>query len=241
MATCRPRSPLAHAPMFRLLSLLGLSLLLTSGALAQADETDGAPLIPRSELPDLGGTAAPPVDEDDSEGTGDGGGGGDTTGRAYPVEPPAIQRDHSRLPDVVQRTRERLLEAARSGRIEALRKYIGIGETATEVSIGGLDGDPIAHLKSNSGDEDGYEILAILIEILEAGYVHLDRGTDTEMYVWPWFVGVPLERMTPEQKVELFQVLTAGDVEDTVASGGYVFYRLGIRPDGEWAFFLAGD
>ena len=34
------------------------------------------------------------------------------------------------------------------------------------------------------------------------------------MYVWPYFFAVPLDRLTPRQRVELFKIVTAGDYED---------------------------
>ena len=155
--------------------------------------------------------------------------------------PPEIQRDLTKLPEPVRRMRELILEAAMSGDLEKLRNLVGIGETATTLSIGGLEGDPIAFLKEASGDGDGYEILAILTEVLEAGYVHLDKDEGEELYVWPYFFAWPLDKLSPPQKVELFRVLTAGDVEDSQSFGGYVFYRVGIKPDGTWSFFVAGD
>lgn len=155
--------------------------------------------------------------------------------------PPPIQRDLSKLPEPVARMRTLILEAAKTGDIEKLRPLVGFGETATTFSIGGLEGDPIEFLKEASGDEEGYEILAILIEVLEAGYVIMDEGTDNELFVWPYFFAWPLDMLTPEMRVELFRILTAGDVEDSENFGGYVFYRAGIKPDGTWRFFVAGD
>ncbi len=154
---------------------------------------------------------------------------------------PKVLRDYSKLPKPVQRMRELILKTAKKGDIEALRSLVGIGETATTLSIGGLDGDPIEYLMGNSGDSKGYEILAILVDVLEAGYVHLDAGKEEELYVWPYFFAWPLDKLAPEQRVELFRLLTAGDVEDSENSGRYIFYRVGIKPDGQWAFFVAGD
>ncbi len=154
---------------------------------------------------------------------------------------PPVLRDISKLPAPVRRMRELILEAAKKGNIEELRSLLGIGETATTISIGGLEGDPIKFLKETSGDDEGFEILAILIEVLEAGFVHLDAGNEEEIYIWPYFFAWPIEKMSPSMKVELFRVLTAGDVEDSRDSGGYIFYRVGIKPDGTWSFFVAGD
>lgn len=154
---------------------------------------------------------------------------------------PAVEYDVAKLPEPVQRTRNGLLEAAKSGDVEKLRPFLGSGDEQTQLSLGGIDGDPIQFLKEASGDEQGQEILAILEEVLSAGYVHMEAGTPNELYVWPYFFALPIEKLTPPQRVELFKIVTAGDYEDMKTYGGYIFYRVGITPDGKWSFFLAGD
>ncbi len=47
--------------------------------------------------------------------------------------------------------------------------------------------------------------------------------------------------LTPEQKVELFKIVTGADYKDMVDFGAYNFYRLGIGADGTWHFFVTGD
>ena len=202
-------------------------------------------LIPLDEIPDAGKAldnpdGEPRPDEDGIEDP-DGENGIEADRPRPDGPPPPVLRDLSALPEPVRRTHGRLLSVARSGKMEDLRRYIGLGETATELSIGGLEGDPIEFLKSASGDQEGYEILAILKEVLETGFVRLDEGTPAELYVWPYFFAWPLDRLDPVQKVELFSVLTAGDVADSEDAGRYVFYRVGIKPDGTWAFFVAGE
>jgi hypothetical protein len=103
------------------------------------------------------------------------------------------------------------------------------------------DKDPIAFWKANYPDSAGIEVLSILITILETGYLHADIGTPQEIYLWPYFARLPLETLTPEQKVELFRIVTGGDYKGMVESGAYSFYRLGIAPDGTWHFFVSGD
>jgi len=157
------------------------------------------------------------------------------------LEIPEVSYDLEALPFPTRRMRQLLLEAAYAGDIGKLRQLIGVGDDATQLSFGGTDGDPIEFLKQESGDEDGYEILAILSEVLEAGYVHLDAGTENELYVWPYFFALPLDSLNAEQKVELFRIVTYGDFQDMKEFGGYIFYRVGISPTGRWAFFVAGD
>ncbi|HMF68830.1 MAG TPA: hypothetical protein VK602_14620 [Phyllobacterium sp.] len=154
---------------------------------------------------------------------------------------PQVEYDVTKLPFPVQKMRELILTAAKSGSIEALRPLIGSGDDVTMLSLTDIDGDPLAYLKSLAGDPDGQEILAILVDVLESGYVHLDAGTADELYVWPYFFAYPLDKLDAKQKVELFQIVTAGDYDEMKQFGTYVFYRLGITPKGRWRFFVTGD
>jgi hypothetical protein len=155
--------------------------------------------------------------------------------------PPDIISDLSTLPFPVKKMHDLILEAAKSGDPEKLRPYIGSGDDVTMLSLGGFDEDPIDYLKSLSGDSQGQEILAIMSEILEAPLVRLNEGRDDEMYVWPYFYAYPSNKLTPAQRVELFRIITYGDFEEMEAFGNYIFYRVGITPQGRWRFFVAGD
>ncbi|MBO6902300.1 MAG: hypothetical protein JJ864_13240 [Rhizobiaceae bacterium] len=156
------------------------------------------------------------------------------------TETPEVYYDLERLPEPVRRMRGLIIDACKAGDIEALRPLLGNDESRTQVSSGGGNFDPVEFLKDISGDGEGHEILAILLEVLEAGYVHLDPGEPEEIYLWPYFFAVPLEGLSGPQRVELFKLVTAGDYEDMKSFGAYIFYRVGITPEGRWAFFLAG-
>ena len=158
-----------------------------------------------------------------------------------PAKDVAVLYDVDQLPAPVRRMRELILEAASKGNIEALRPLLGTGLTKTELSIGGYEGDPIDYLKETSGDGEGQELLAILLDIFSAGYVHLDQGEPTEVYLWPYFYALPLDRLDQRQMVELYRIITAGDYEEMQPYGAYIFYRTGIGPEGDWKYFLAGD
>lgn len=155
-------------------------------------------------------------------------------------KPVIVKYDDKALPAAVRRTRQRLLDAAYSGDIEKLRP---IFEGFLESPIVSFDneGDPLDFLKSVSGDGHGRETLAILLEVLESGYIRRDEGDDGEIYIWPYFVEISPEDLTGSQLVELFRIITAGDYEDMQAFGTYVFYRAGIAPNGDLKFFVAGD
>ncbi|AZO46147.1 hypothetical protein EJ076_16130 [Mesorhizobium sp. M7D.F.Ca.US.005.01.1.1] len=165
--------------------------------------------------------------------------GGVTRPRVDPETPvPEVVYDLGKLPEPVRRMHDLIVEACKGGDIEPL---IGKGDSATQISLTDIDGDAIAFLKGLSGDPDGQEILAILEEVLDAGYVHLDAGTPQELYVWPYFFALPLDKLDAKQRVELFKIVTAGDFDDMKQFGAYIFYRVGITPTGQWTFFVAGD
>lgn len=152
-----------------------------------------------------------------------------------------IITDLALLPEPARRMRELILEAAATGEPEKLRALLGSGPSATQLAFGEIETDPVSYLRSVSGDGEGQEILAILIDLLNTGFVRIEPGGPNETYVWPYFVALPLDGLTAPQRVELLRLVTAGDVEDMKAYGAYNFYRVGISPDGEWRFFMAGD
>ena len=212
-------------------------------------ERETLPPVGTVPMPDTTTTTSPPSEQptdpsnEDEVEPGDEGGSDDVTRpEVDPNAPlPEIIYDIARLPEPVRRKREMIIETCKTGDLEKLRPLFDTGEDATQLSLSGIEGDPIAFLRELSGDKEGQEILAILEEVLSAGFVHMDAGTPNDMYVWPYFFAVPLNRLTPPQRVELFKIVTAGDYEDMKTYGTYIFYRVGITPDGRWSFFVAGD
>jgi len=152
----------------------------------------------------------------------------------------SVLTDLAALPPPVARMRARIIEAARTGDLDKLRTVMQTNETMPIFSFAN-ERDPIAYWRANYPESGGLEVLAILLEILDMGFVRVDAGTPQDMYVWPYFAYVPLKELTPVQKVELFKVVTGSDYRAMQDFGGYIFYRLGIAPDGTWHFFVSGD
>jgi hypothetical protein len=212
------------------LSVLVLMLVAIGGALAP-NHTHGQAIKPPA-------AAAPPEPAAPGQGsTADQG-----KGHLSPVPPsaraPEIVTDLARLPAPVARMRERILAAARSGDLQQLAALVN---EAMPIFSFTDEKEPVAFWKTNYPDSDGVEVLSIVTMILDLGFVRLDQGTPQEMYVWPYFVGMSLGALTPQQKVELFRIVTGADYKDMLALGVYSFYRVGIGPDGAWHFFVAGD
>ncbi len=165
---------------------------------------------------------------------------GVTADSNIPDGPSEVIRDLSTLPEPVKKMRDQLIAAAASGDPEKLRGLLGTG--ASQTLVMNTDGDdPIDTLKTFSGDPDGQEILAIMIDILSTGAARFDAGKPDEIYVWPYFVAKNVETLTPPERVDLLRIVTAGDLIGMQDNGNYNFYRLGITADGQWKFLTGGD
>jgi hypothetical protein len=137
------------------------------------------------------------------------------------------------LPAPVADTHARLLEAAETGDYDALRPLIP--STGFEYTFGGpVEGGPIAYWQEleRSTVERPLENLEA---VLRMPYT-LSRG----IYVWPFAYDVAdAGELTPHER-ELLQPL--GPLDTLFVEGtGYLGWRAGIDPDGNWVFFLAGD
>ncbi|WP_062115963.1 hypothetical protein [Aureimonas sp. AU40] len=192
--------------------------------------TQAPPALP---APQPAAPATPPAGGDPDSGI--------SQPRAADVPPAEIFYGDEKLPAPVRDLRRKLIEVAKTGEIEKLKPLLETGPEGTAVSTSDDGQDPIEILKNASGDGKGVELLAILLETLQAGYVHLDPGGENELYMWPYFTQVNLEKLTKPQLVELFELVTAGDYERMVGNGSYDFYRVGLSPEGRFEFFIAGD
>lgn len=153
---------------------------------------------------------------------------------------PEIITDLSRLPAPVAAMRERILAAARSGDLQQIVAVMQ-SKGAMPIFSNSAARDPAAYWRENYPDSAGLEVLSILIGILETPFVHVERGTPQEMYLWPYFARTPLKDLTAAQKVALFRIVTGADYKDMLEAGSYNFYRAGIGPDGTWHFFIGSD
>jgi hypothetical protein len=151
-----------------------------------------------------------------------------------------VLTDVSRLPTPVARMRARIIEAARTGDLDKLLTVMQTNETMPIFSFAN-EHDPVAYWRANYPESGGLEVMSILLEILDMGFVHVDAGTPQDMYVWPYFAYVALKELTPPQRVELFKIVTGSDYRAMQDFGAYIFYRLGIAPDGTWHFFVSGE
>jgi hypothetical protein len=210
----------------------------------QEQNATGSSSIPPEDLstaPDETAPSDAPQAEDPAEGAdapSDGQPSETSAQNQLPV--PDVHYGAEGLPAPVARMRDQLIEAARSGDVERMRIVLEGNEMMPTLSLAEI-GDPIEFLKHSSGDGQGLEILAILLDVMEAGWVHVDAGTPQEMYIWPYFARYPFDKLTPAQKVEMYRVVTAADFAEMDAYGAWLFYRVGIGADGTLHYFVAGE
>jgi hypothetical protein len=135
------------------------------------------------------------------------------------------------LPAPVARTYAAVLAAAEAGDYEALRPLLGDGFRYT---FGGpVAGGPIAYWRNL--EDAGARPLEALAAVLRLPYT-LSRG----LYVWPFAYDLSqADEVTAHERALLEPLGGAGRV--FVPGTGYLGWRAGIEPDGDWVFFVAGD
>jgi hypothetical protein len=135
------------------------------------------------------------------------------------------------LPAPVARTHAAVLAAAEAGDYEALRPLLGAGFRYT---FGGpVAGGPIAHWQNL--EDAGARPLEALAAVLRLPYT-LSRG----LYVWPFAYDLSQADEVTAHERALLEPLGGAD-RVFVPGTGYLGWRAGIEPDGDWVFFVAGD
>ena len=135
--------------------------------------------------------------------------------------------------------REAILAAVRSGQMEDLRIAVELNEMKPIIADKAV-ADPIAHWRQVSADGEGREILAILGQLLDAGYTVLPIGKDLEnnrVYVWPYFAEMKLDALTPAQEVELLRLVPGAAFRDMKQSGEIHALQARHRRRRDVAFF----
>jgi hypothetical protein len=150
-----------------------------------------------------------------------------------------VLRDTSLLPAPVARMRAAIMSSAASGEIANMRLPMDMNEIPPMLAPEKVT-DPVAHWKKVSGDGEGREIMAAAIELLRTGYVKKTVAPGQEMYIWPYFAELPLDKLTPAQEVEILTLVPPARLKEMRAKGKYDHYRIGIGQDGVWHFFRNG-
>jgi hypothetical protein len=139
----------------------------------------------------------------------------------------------SGLPAAVEETRAALLEAAESGDYEQLRPLIP--SSGFEYTFGGpVEGGPVGYWQ-----ELERSTVERPLDNLEA-VLRMPYTLTNGIYVWPFAYDVEsTDDLSPHER-ELLAPL--GPLDTLFVEGtGYLGWRAGIDPEGNWVFFIAGD
>lgn len=147
------------------------------------------------------------------------------------------------LPAAVIDMLDGIQSAIRSGRIEDLQPAIAWNELPPTFDVANVE-DPIAFWRKQSSDGQGREILAILAAIIDAGHTVLPVGRDIEnnrLYVWPRYADMALDKLTPEDEVQLYRLIKPADLRTMREKKRWLWYRLAIGADGTWHSFQKAE
>jgi hypothetical protein len=137
------------------------------------------------------------------------------------------------LPPAVDRTRRRILAAARAHDWQALRRIIG-GKPIRYTFGSEVPGGPIAFWQR--AERQGGRPIETLAAIMALPYT-LSHG----IYFWPFAYTTPPDQLTSYEIGLLAPFASRADVAKWKAFGGYFGYRAGIAPDGTWQLYVSGD
>lgn len=136
------------------------------------------------------------------------------------------------LPAPVQAMRKKILEAAFRGEVAKLGRIATEGRPGFDCSFG-LPISPHAFWVAE--ERRGAKVLALMVRTLRLPY-----GKQGSSYVWPAAAGDAPTEADWKALVNLY-----GQRQVTLWQGpehsGYTGMRLGIAPDGDWLFAIAGD
>jgi hypothetical protein len=156
------------------------------------------------------------------------------TPTAVPLADGRVLPHQAELPDPVERSRIAIAEAAAARDYDALARLIP--DDGFEYTFGGpVPGGPTAYWRRLEASTDEAP-LERLVAGLALPYAKV-RG----IYVWPFAFDRDPKQLTEEELELLSTFATPREIEGWREFGGYIGWRAGIEPDGDWIFYVAGD
>jgi hypothetical protein len=137
------------------------------------------------------------------------------------------------LPPAVAAAREAIVAAAHARDYDGLEDLL---DPATFTYSFGESGDPVGYWR-HLEDEGEVPILGdVLPTVLSMNVARSD-----DLYVWPAAHAKDPAQWTEADLADLRLLYSEDDIASFEELGGYLGYRVGIREDGTWLFFVAGD
>lgn len=150
-----------------------------------------------------------------------------------------VGKDVSALPVPVRDMRDGILAAVRSGDLKELAVVLQWNELPPDLGIVKRK-DLLTHLKQQSVDGEGLEILAILGNLLSTPYAIVREGRDIEnnqVFIWPYLARKPFAKLSPTEQVLLLSLISRDAFKRTRETGQYSYWSIAIGADGTWHSF----
>jgi hypothetical protein len=157
------------------------------------------------------------------------GGGDEPASGTSPSTTPAGEA----LPAPVEEKREAIAGAAQALDYDRLEELLDPEDFSYSF---GESGDPIGYWRRLEEEAETPILGDRLPTVLNGPWAK--RG---DVYVWPSVHGEPPSEWTAEERRWLRNLYSAEEIEQFEKADGYLGYRAGIRKDGTWIFFVAGD
>ena len=138
------------------------------------------------------------------------------------------------LPSRVEKKRQAIARAALTRDYEAFSSLMREEEFKYSFG-GGYEGGFIQFLK-DADERSGKSTFDTMLALLRLSY-----GTQLAYYVWPAVFTKSSEEWTEDDLFQLRQIATEEEIEGYRRFGAYIGYRIGIRDDGTWVYYIAGD
>ena len=139
----------------------------------------------------------------------------------------------SALPAKVAEKIEAIVAAARALDYDRLETLL---DPKTFSYSYGESGDPIDYWRRLE-EKAEVPVLGDILPTVFSGPL----ATQGDIYVWPSVHGKPPSEWTPEERRWLRNLYTEREIRSFERAGSYLGWRTGIRKDGTWLYFIAGD
>ncbi len=138
------------------------------------------------------------------------------------------------LPAPVAVTRNAIFTAAMACDFAGLEELATTGSAEFTFSFGAPEEGPAAYWQA--AEERGEPVLAWLATILNVPYGRLG-----DQYLWPFAHALDFGSLSSAERDLLEEYFPDADIAGWEGAVGYMGYRVGISPEGEWLYFVAGD
>ena len=146
-----------------------------------------------------------------------------------------VLQEQPELPEAVEEKRIAIARAAAERDYAALARLLPLVGGFEYTFGGAVLGGPTAYWRRLEATTDEAP-LDSLVSILALPYTKV-RG----IYVWPFAFDRNPRRLSDDELDLLSTVATPDEIRAWREFGGYIGWRAGIEPDGDWVFYVAGD